>query len=259
MEDLTDVGYGTGSGGNPDLEAAKGKNFDLTAEWYFAPDSAIYGTLFRRDIDGLVVQLRREIIINDTGLNTNRFRVTQPFNASDGRLEGIELGFVHFPNYLPGILDGLGLQASVTKLNSSQNIPQVDDVGNIIGQERSEFFGVSDFSYNVTLACDRAGLGMRLSYVWRDDFLNNNEARLFANPIGIWRKPERSLDFQLNYDVTDSLSISFDAVNLTEELQQSYYAFADAGGPEMFNFGNTLISRQFALGVRWNLNGSRRR
>jgi hypothetical protein len=40
-------------------------------------------------------------------------------------------------------------------------------------------------------------------------------------------------------------------VNITELEQKSYYAFADAGGPDMFNFGNTFISRQLALGVRW--------
>ena len=87
--------------------------------------------------------------------------------------------------------------------------------------------------------------------MWRDDFLNNNEARLFANPIGIWRQPEKSLDFQLNYDFNEHFAVSFDAVNITEEVQKSYYAFADAGGPDMFNFGNTLISRPFALGARW--------
>ena len=104
----------------------------------------------------------------------------------------------------------------------------------------------------MTLAYDHSGFGGRLSYVWRDDFLNNNEARLFANPIGIWRQPETSLDLQLNYDFNDNFAVSFDAVNITEEQQKSYYAFADAGGPDMFNFGNTLISRQ----SRWESAGS---
>ena len=179
------------------------------------------------------------------------FRVTQPVNASDGELDGFELGFVYFPENLPGILDGLGVQGSLTTLDSEQNIPRFDEEGNIVGQDKSEFFGVSDFSYNLTLAYDRGGLGMRLSYVWRDDFLIRNEARLFANPIGIWREPESSLDFTLRYDFNENLAISFDAVNLTEDIQRSYYKFADAGGPDMFNFGNTLLSRQFALGVRW--------
>jgi iron complex outermembrane receptor protein len=249
-QDLTNVGYGTGAGGNPELEATQATNYDLTAEWYFARDSAIYGTLFRREIEGLVVPLTRRITIPGTGLNTDQFVVTQPVNASDGELEGFEIGFVYFPD-LPGVLNGLGVQGSFTKLDSSQNIPQTDSAGNIIGQENTEFFGVSDTSYNITLAYDHSGIGARLSYVWRDDFLNNNEARIFANPIGIWRRPESSLDFQLNYDFNENFSVSFDAINLTDELQQSYYAFGSSGGPDMFNFGSTLLSRQYALGVRW--------
>jgi iron complex outermembrane receptor protein len=252
VQDLTGVGYGTGTGGNPDLVAAQGKNYDLTAEWYFAEDSAIYGTVFRREIDGLVVPFVQDLIIPGTGLNVDRFKVTRPVNASDGELEGIELGFLYFPE-LPGILNGLGIQGSFTKLDSTQNIPRFDDTGTIVGEDTSEFFGVSDFSYNVTLAYDHGGLGGRLSYVWRDDFLNNNEARIFANPIGIWRAPEASLDFQLNYDFSDKLAVSFDAVNLTEELQQSYYRFADAGSPTLTNFGTTLISRSYAVGIRWKL------
>jgi len=251
VEDLTGVGYGTGTGGNPDLESAKGKNFDFTAEWYFAEDSALYATYFRREIEGLLVRLPRTLALTNTGLNVNTFRVTQPFNASDGTLDGFEVGFVHFPDYLPEMFQGFGVQGSLTKLDSTQNIPRADEAGNIIGQDTSEFFGVSDFSYNITLAYDRGGAGVRLSYVWRDDFLYNNEQRLFANPVGIWREDESSLDLQVSYDINEHLAVSFDATNLTEEVQRAYYKFADAGGPQQFNFGNLLLSRQFALGVRW--------
>jgi iron complex outermembrane recepter protein len=250
VEDLSGVGYGTGSGGNPNLAATKSKNFDFTAEWYFADDSAIYGTLFRRDIDGLVVRLARRQTIPNEELNTDEFVVTQPVNASDGELKGIELGIVWFPD-LPGVLNGFGVQGSLTKLDSEQNIPFTNTAGDIVGQENSEFFGVSDMSYNVTLAYDNGGFDGRLSYVWRDDFLARNEARIFANPIGIWRAAETSLDLQLSYHVNDNLAVSFDAINLTEEMQQEYYKFADAGSPSVSNFSNVLFSRSFSLGVRW--------
>ena len=121
----------------------------------------------------------------------------------------------------------------------------------MIAQDESPFFGVSDFSYNVTLAYDNGGLGLRLSYVWRDEFLSSNENRLFANPIGFWRTPEESLDFQLTYAVTDSIGITFDAVNLTEDVQQQYYRFGDVGNPEMFNTGTTILPRTFAIGARF--------
>src|SRR3546814_20894122 len=81
-------------------------------------------------------------------------------------------------------------------------IPQVDIDGNVIGHDTSPYVGVSNLSYNVTLAYDRKPVGVRLSYVWRKNFLSNNEARLFANPIGVWRVPEKSLDLQVTLDVT---------------------------------------------------------
>ncbi len=81
-EDLTNVGYGTGTSGNPDLTSSKGKNYDLTLEWYFAEDSAIYATWFKRKIEGLVVPIRQEVIITGTPLNTDTFRVSRPVNAS---------------------------------------------------------------------------------------------------------------------------------------------------------------------------------
>lgn len=246
-DDLSNVGFGLGSGGNPDLKATTSKNYDLTAEWYFMADSAIYGTVFKRDIEGLVVVLaHRQNIPNDV-FNTDDFVITQPVNASDGKLEGIELGFVLFPE----VLRGFGLQGSLTKLNSSQNIPLANSDGEITGQVKSEFFGVSDLSYNLTLAYDRAGFDGRLSYVWRDDFLNANEARQFANPVGIWRIPETSLDLQLNYNINEKFAISFDAVNLTQEMQQEYYKFGNVGSPGVSNFSNVLTSRSFSLGARW--------
>lgn len=253
-DDLTNVGYAVGSGGNPDLQPTRSKNYDLAVEWYFQNDSALYATVFRREIDGLVVPLRRVMIIDDHDRHnpSNIFIVTQPVNASEGLLRGVELGFVYFPT-LPGILNGLGAQGSFTWLDSKQNIPNTNEVGEIIGEMTSPFFLVSDKSYNVTLAYERGRLGTRLSYVWRDEFLHHNEARLFANPIGVWNRPERSLDFQLTYNVTDSLAATLDATNITDDIRHSYYRFRDVGSPEVTNFGNWIVGRTFAVGLRYRI------
>ncbi|SFR82296.1 TonB-dependent receptor [Sphingomonas jatrophae] len=251
--DLTQVGYGTGTRGNPALQPTRSKNFDLGLEWYFDRDMAVYGTLFRREIQGLVVPITSLVNVNGTGLNTNRFLTTRPENASDGVLKGAEVGFTLFPRWLPGILKGLGAQGSFTFLKSSQNIPLVDINGNVTGETKTDFFGVSDFSYNVTAAYDRGPVGARLSYVWRKAFLQRNEARLFANPIGVWRRPDKSLDFQLTLNVTDRMGVTFDAVNLTKTKQQEYYKFEDKGGFERYNLGTVLLARTFALGVRYAL------
>ncbi|KQM88810.1 TonB-dependent receptor [Sphingomonas sp. Leaf23] len=251
--DLTGVGRGSGGSGNPNLRPTTSRNYDLSAEWFFERNSAIYATLFRREIDGLVVPLTSLLVIPGTGLNTDRFAVTRPENASNGVLKGLELGLTYFPTYLPSLLDGFGFQGSLTLLDSKQNIPISDQTGQIVGETESGFFGVSDLSYNATLAYEKGGLGARLSYVWRKPFLANNEARLFANPIGVWRRAESSLDFQLTWGITDRLGLTLDAVNLTNQTQQNYYRFQDAGNAEQFNLGTTLLSRTFAVGVRFAL------
>ncbi len=252
--DLSRLGFGTGSAGNPQLNATESKNYDLALEWYFGRSSAITVTAFRREINGLVVPLTQlefipdNPIVGDTA--TDFFQITRPSNASDGWLQGLEVGLTYFPDYLPGLLDGLGFQGSATILDSEQTIPDTDVDGNLT-ETKSQFFNVSKFSYNATLAYERGPIGARLSYVWRDGFLRFNEARAFANPIGMWRRPEDSLDFQLTWDVTQDVALTFDAVNITKSKQQEYYKYADAGNPEQFNTNSLLLDRTFALGVRF--------
>jgi len=264
-DDVSRVGYGSGSGGNPDLKPTQSKNLDLTGEWYFQKDSAIYGTVFQRKIDGLVVNLRHRVHVdpaddpfrNSTsgGDHTNGYDyvINSPVNASNGKISGAELGFIYFPKGLPRLLDGLGFQGSFTKLTSSQNVPETNDAGDIIGQLETPFFGVSNRSYNATLAYEKGPLSARLSQVWRSGFLSSNEAALFANPIGIWRHPEKSVDMQISYKINDGMTVNVSGVNLTNEMQQQYYHFGNAGNAQLTNFGTVQIGRSVAVGLHWKM------
>ncbi len=264
-DDVSRVGYGSGSGGNPDLKPTHSKNVDLTAEWYFQKDSALYGTVFKRKIDGLVVGLRHRVHVdpandpfrNSTsgGDHTNGYDyvINSPVNASNGTIKGAELGFIYFPKGLPGLLDGLGFQGSYTRLTSSQNVPDANDAGVIVSQLETPFFGVSNSSYNATLAYERGPFSARLSQVWRSGFLAANEAALFANPIGIWRHPEKSVDMQISYKINDRMSVDISGVNLTNEMQQQYYHFGNAGNAQLTNFGTVQIGRSVSAGLHWKM------
>lgn len=247
FRDVTGIGYGTATGGNPDLEPVESKNYDLAFEWYFADSSAIYATLFKREVEGLVVPFRNVVQYTDaTGPYT--YVLSQPDNASNGKLEGLELGIQYFPDNVPNWLKGIGFQASGTWLDSSQDTPTTDSAGNVTAIVTSDMFGVSDTSYSAVLVYERDKFDARLSWVWRDDFLNNYEAALFANPLEVWRGSEQNLDFQLSYDVTDNFVLTFDATNLTDEIYQSYYV-----NPTTNNLSSLIFGRTFALGVRVTL------
>ncbi len=248
--DVTDIGYGTATGGNPNLDPVESQNIDFSLEYYFGEGSTIYGTYFERDIEGFVYDSVRSVQYqgpNDDEPYT--YILSLPDNTSNGKLTGFELGLVYFPENLPELLDGFGVQASYTSLDSSQDIPIFDrTTGELERFIKQPFFGVSDSSYSAVLLYDHGDFDMRLSYVWRDDFLRRYEARLFANPLSIYQEPEKSLDFQLSYDVTDELTVTFDATNITEEIFSEYYQY-----PGTHNFYNGLYSRTFALGVRYKL------
>jgi len=247
-EDVTGIGYGTAIGGNSDLQPTESQNYDVSLEWYFAEGSSLYGTLFQRDIEGFVIDFRRQIQHETPDGDMGTYVLSQPYNASNGQLKGLELGAVWFPDNLPDVLDGFGVQASYTALDSSQTTPITDSTGNVTGTKETDLFGVSDESYSIVLAYDKHDVGVRLSYAWRSEFLNNYEAALFANPIEIWRKPESSLDLQVSYAVNDNLSLTLDGTNLTEEIYQSYYG---ENGATTNNFGSSLYSRTFAIGARY--------
>ena len=250
---LTGLELKTSTQGNPDLGPVESVNLDLSLEWYFSPQSSVYAAWFQRDIEGFVFDSKRKVTLQGPeDEQPTEYVLTQPGNASDGSLSGLELGLVYFPDNLPEVLDGLGVQASYTMLDSEQDIPEfeVDENGEIyISRILSRsMFAVSDKSYSVVAIYEKDNFDMRLSYVWREDFLNNYEAAIFANPLGVYRRPEQSLNFQMSYDVSENLMLTFDATNLTDEIYQSYYQY-----PTTNNFGSAIISRTFAVGMRYSM------
>ncbi|MCH1925522.1 TonB-dependent receptor [Shewanella sp. C32] len=250
-KNLTDpTRNGNARGGNPDLQPVKSKNYDLSLEYYFGNGSSVYGTWFRRDIDGFTADTLSfvEDHIEPGETEAYDYILSRPGNTSNGKLEGYEIGAVYFPEGLPNWLDGLGTQVSGTILDSSQDIPQFNtETGELIGYVTRDMYGVSDKSFSAVLIYDKEVFSARLSYVWRDDFLLTDGEPIFANPRGIYRKPEKSLDLSVSYDVTDDLVVTFDATNITNELYQEYYKDST-----IFNTGTSLYSRTFSLGVRYS-------
>ena len=180
---------------------------------------------------------------------TRPYVLSAPVNASNGELSGLEVGLVYFPENLPEYLNGFGVQASYTMLDSEQDTPEFNELGEISGYVDSQMAGVSDESYSIVGIYERDSFDMRLSYVWRSEFYTGNEAAIFANPIQFWNRPEQSLDFQFSYNVNDDLVVTFDATNILDDVYQSYYG---EGNDNLFNFGNGIYSRTFALGARYS-------
>lgn len=247
--DVTNIGYGTASGGNTDLKPVKSKNYDVALEYYFDEASGISVAYFKRKIDDYIVSFRRRVTYTDD-IGPYDYILTQPANASNGDLEGVEVAAKYYPKHL-GLLSGLGAEASYTYLKSSLDIPVTNSAGEVTGVLTTEFPSVSKNSYSVTLAYEKPKFSVRTSYTWRSSFFHNNEAALFANPLQIWDAAQRSLNAQISYKLTDQLAITLEGTNLTNDIMQSYYG-NKAGNSTTNNFGNWIIGRTFSVGARYS-------
>jgi iron complex outermembrane recepter protein len=248
--------FGTAGSGNPDLGPTESKNYDLGLEWYFAKSSSLYGVLFERDVKGFVWNSNSQISFTnlpDDRYNNVTYIYTRPENSSDGWLKGAEVGLVYFPENLPSVLDGLGGQFSYTLLDSSQTIPVYDKEGNQTGTQDTSLFGVSDSSYSAVLAYEKHGFSARLSYVWREKFLQRHDGTQFASPLQIYSAPEESLDLQLSYNINDNWVVTLDGTNLTNYRFRTYYHSITENNPDyLMNYGTALLSKTVSLGTRFS-------
>lgn len=213
----------SGSGGNVNLNPVRSTNFDLSAEWYFAPKALLSAGLFYMDFSSIVAQG------NSTGTYYNNkrgtqtaYQITSPYNTT-GRNAGVELswqqpfasnfGMLVNYTYADGKLaDGSPL------LNSSKN------TANITGYFENERFSA------------------RLAYNYRS-----------AYKAGVDRGASQHVDAMpslaasLNYKLSEQLTLTFDALNLTNETIRMYAENKDR--PRAF-YSN---GRTFYLGLRAKL------
>ena len=100
---------------------------------------------------------------------------------------------------------------------------------------------MSENAYNFTLFYEKFGYSARLAYNWRDEFLRVAEGvggtPEFGNAFG-------QLDASFSYDISDNLTVSFDAKNLNDENFRSF-EFLD----ERLRTFNTF-GRRFFIGLR---------
>ncbi|WP_353372088.1 TonB-dependent receptor, partial [Aliiglaciecola sp. NS0011-25] len=120
------------SGGNPFLLPYEATQFDLTVEYYQDNGNSYAVNFFTKSIGSFIAtqtiqDTTPSIYINgeevDTTVNIPGFGtltefVTQKSNRSGGEIQGVELALLHYFDYLPGMLDGFGVQANYTYLDS---------------------------------------------------------------------------------------------------------------------------------------------
>lgn len=215
---LDDVAPFTGIGGNPGLDPIKATNYDASLEWYFAPTGSVTLAVFHKDItDYIFTGTETETFTN--GGVTYDFLMTRYVNGDEGTVDGFELAYQQFYDFLPGWLSGFGVQGNFTFIdssggrNTSQNI--LDPLQNTASGEALPLEGMSRTSYNAALLYENYGISARLAYNWREEYLLTTSAANINAPV--WASDYGQLDGSVFYSLTDDVKIGIQSTNILNE------------------------------------------
>ncbi|MEW7849555.1 TonB-dependent receptor [Massilia aurea] len=136
------------------------------------------------------------------------FRITSYSNQKKANIRGLEFNVQHmFGN------SGFGVQANYTYVNSGLKY----DNGSV--GEQFALVGLGD-SANLVGIFENDKWNVRAAYNWRDEFLSSTFDGSGPNPNYV--EAYGQLDLSVGYNVNKNLSVSFEGINLTDEIQRTH-------------------------------------
>ena len=210
----------SGSGGNVNLDPVKSDNAEISAEWYFAPKSAVSLGLFYMDLKSVVAQGT----VSGTYFNSKRnanavYQITSPYNTT-GKNKGAEL------SYQQTFLRDFGVVANYTYADG-----KLDD--------GSELLNGSKNTYNVTGFYENDRFSGRVSYNFRSKYKAGVDRGASQHV-----DDSKTLAASFSYKINENLTLTLDGLNLTNEVIKMYAENKDQ--PRAFY----VNGRTFYLGLR---------
>jgi TonB-dependent receptor len=206
---LKGIDYTGDARGNTFLKPIRSNNLDLTAEYYFGRTSSITLSVFGKQVRDIIVRRTTAYPLVDKAGQSHDFLLSAPDNGASGRLNGVELGYQQYFDKLPGWLQGFGVAANYTYINSHidfhakggqwctpkdtldaeeiRNLQGCDTDGRTFGN--MPLTGLSKNAYNLALLYDRGRLSGRLAYSWRSKYLQATNTYGTAGNDGIDQNP----------------------------------------------------------------------
>jgi iron complex outermembrane receptor protein len=208
----------SGQAGNPDLDPYRANQADVSIEWYPDRDSIIALALYYKDIKSFITD--RPVAGNfpiqsstppnaactPTGtpnLFDCPFTINTRTNGGGGEVKGAELTITK-PLWM-----GLGVQANYTYSDADT------DAGDPLP-------GNSKNTYNLTAYYENDRVSTRLAFTHRDEFFVTFDRTTPLNQDDL-----ESLDFSFNFKLTDAISLTADAQNLTDEKIKQFAGIQD--------------------------------
>jgi iron complex outermembrane recepter protein len=211
----------TANGGNPDLLPYLSDNVDLGAQWYYQTNSYLSASTFLKSVSNFVVQGTTQQVFAGVGPGgvDIPYTLSATVNGPAANVYGLEVTWQH-------VFDdsGFGFLANGTLVGTDKPYDPFDRaVGSFA------VTGLAD-SANLMVFYDKGGFQARLAANWQDSYLDHfgqlqNGSQFGTEPTfvnGSW-----NLNFSTSYDVTQNLTLYFEAMNITDATYSTHGRFSE--------------------------------
>lgn len=215
-----DNGGREGEFGNPDLKPYTAWNYDLSAEWYFAPNAVVQVGPFAKRIDDVILQTR----IEDTTFNGIAVdEAVLPVNGAHATLLGVELNYQQSMDFLPAPFNGLLVGVNYTYADT-----QTDYNGReIMLPATSRHVG------NLVLGYERGPVSLRLAAARRSEYLDEVTEDGEGDR---WVLSHLQYDLTARYRITPRLQVFAEGINLADQPLRAVFRGTEAGGDRLSQF-----------------------
>jgi iron complex outermembrane receptor protein len=152
--------------------------------------------------------------------NAYDYRVTTSANGDKGTIKGFEVAYNQFFDFLPAPLDGFGVQANFTYVDSKAPSPLAADTSGAALSVPLEL--LSKYSYNLVGMYEKNKFSARAAYNWRSKYVVTTAGN-GTGSLPVINKGFGQLDASVNYNVTDHFSLGVDGTNLLDTRRATYF------------------------------------
>jgi len=221
---------------NPDLKPRRANNFDLSLEWYI-PNGLLAAGVFYKDIEDEIFTLTTPGPVVVDGVTYDA--LTQPENATDASIFGVEAQYQQSLGFLPKPFDGFGLLVNATVLDTEYVVPLSDGT-----TRETSFYQQPEFIANTTLFYATPFFEVRASYNYTDMFIDTIVPN---NPnLDEYWEARSQVDMQVRLNLTDHMTLIGEGQNLTDAGRREV-----TGPGEQYLQEDAMFGRTFWLGLTW--------
>lgn len=230
--------------GNPDLKPEHANNYDLLFEQYLKPFGLLQAGVFYKQLYAPIYYINNPL--QTTGPYAGD-QLSSIINGADAQLYGFEAAYIQHLGFLPGLLNGFGISANYTWTNSSAgHIPLRSDIPKLQRQ--------APVSWNFSPTYDKGRLSTRLGVtyngtsIYQYQYTNANDTANLGvhGPAGDnYLYAHLQVDAQASVRMTNSISVLFQGLNLTNEV------FGFYNGSPQYVTQREFYKPTYTFGLRW--------